>query len=268
MSYMSDRDIRKALGRDIVIEPFSETSLTPIGYDFSVGEYVYSLEEGLLEAEDGVYSLPPKNTIQILTKESLWVSSRVAGTFHSKVSLVSRGFSHISTTLDPGWYGPLLITIRNNTDKQQEIKTDDTFVTLLFSRVTSPTASKHFKPEFRKDILINQLENQTQAYLKKIKQVLGDPRALESFENQVNLANRPMISKILSSAWKKGAIELIFSGGRILTFLAMGIILTIGLYWDIINPLFGGIAYDSKIIGTQIAVFFSLFAVAMATKRK
>jgi hypothetical protein len=52
MSVFSDVDIRKALGKDIVIEPFTESSLTPIGYDFTVGEYVYSLEHGLLEPQN------------------------------------------------------------------------------------------------------------------------------------------------------------------------------------------------------------------------
>ncbi|MFB0515598.1 MAG: deoxycytidine triphosphate deaminase, partial [Candidatus Neomarinimicrobiota bacterium] len=118
MSLLTDVDIQKALGKDIVIEPFSKDSLTPVGYDFTVGNYVLSLEQGLLNPNhQGFYELPPKSTVQILTKESLWVSGRIGGTFHSKVSLVSKGLSHISTTLDPGWYGPLLITIRNNIDK-------------------------------------------------------------------------------------------------------------------------------------------------------
>jgi deoxycytidine triphosphate deaminase len=98
MSYFSDKDIKKALNKDIVIEPFDPACLTPIGYDFRIGDYVFSLEHGLLEIANGCYELPPKSTIQVLTKEALWVSSRVAGTFHSKVSLVSRGLSHISTT--------------------------------------------------------------------------------------------------------------------------------------------------------------------------
>ena len=192
MSYLTDVDIKKLLGRDIVIEPYTPDSLTPIGYDFTVGDFAFSLETGLLKLADGKYVLPPKNTVQILTTESLWVSSRIAGTFHSKVSLVSKGLSHISTTLDPGWYGPLLITVRNNMDKGFPIKVGSPFVTLIFARVLSPTKSPHFKPEFRKDILLSQMESQTKEYLRKISSVLGDPRVLAEFEEKVKKANENM----------------------------------------------------------------------------
>lgn len=268
MSVFSDVDIRKALGKNIVIEPFTESSLTPIGYDFTVGEYIYSLEYGLLEPKDGTFEIPPHSTVQILTRESLWVSGRVGGTFHSKVSLVSRGMSHISTTLDPGWYGPLLITLRNNMDNPQRLKTTDAFVTLIFFSVTTPTTTKHFKPEFRKDILISQLTLQTEQYVAKIQQVLGNPKILESFERQVQQANKPMLEKVVMSARSKGIRELAASFGRGLVVLLMFGLGTFGLYWEKVKFMFGNVNYDSQIIGAQAAAVLSLLAVLISTRRQ
>src|SRR3990170_3677287 len=168
MSLLTDRDIRRLLGKDIVIEPFSEDGLTPVGYDFHIGDFVYSLEGGLLEPTEGFYILPAESTIQILTKESLWVSKRIAGLFHSKVSLVSKGLSHISTTLDPNWYGPLLITLRNNNKTPFKISVSSAFVTLVMFKVLTPTQTPHNKPAFRRDILTNQLNDQTQGYIDKV----------------------------------------------------------------------------------------------------
>ncbi len=115
MSLLTDKDITKLLGKDIVIDNFFPEGVTPVGYDFHVGDFVYSLDQcSLIKPVDGYYDLPPESTILILTRESLWVSKRIGGLFHSKVSLVTQGLSHIATTLDPNWFGPLLITFRNN----------------------------------------------------------------------------------------------------------------------------------------------------------
>lgn len=268
MSVFSDVDICKALGKDIVIEPFTKSSLTPIGYDFTVGEYVYSLENGLLAPKDGVFEIPPHTTVQILTKESLWVSGRIGGTFHSKVSLVSRGMSHISTTLDPGWYGPLLITLRNDMKTPQRLETNAAFVTLIFFSVKSPTTMKHFKPEFRRDILVSQLKHQTEQYLAKIEQVLGNPKILASFERQVEQANKPMLEKVVMSVRTKEVRELAASFGRGLLILLMFGIGALGLYWEKVKLLFGNVNYDSQIIGVQAAIVLSLLSVHFSTRRQ
>ncbi len=268
MSYLTDVDIKRLLGRDIVIEPFLEESLTPIGYDFCVGDFVYSLENGLLKAKNGYYFLPPKSTVQILTKEALWVSSKIAGTFHSKVSLVSKGLSHISTTLDPGWFGPLLIILRNNTDKEFKLKVGAPFVTLIFSRVLTPTRSNHYKPAFRKDILASQMENQTNEYIKKISDVLSDPKSLVDFQEKVKKANAPMVAKILASVRSKGWREMIHHGLISLISISTIALITLNIYWEKVKYLFNDIPYDSKIFAVQMTAIISLVSLLISLKRK
>ena len=268
MGYYSDQDIRKALNKDIVIEPFFEDALTPIGYDFRIGDYVFSLEKGIIEPENGVYILPPQSTIQILTEESLWVSGRIAGTFHSKVSLVSKGLSHISTTLDPNWYGPLLITTRNNMDRAIEIKADQQFVTLMFAEVKTPTASKHKKPEFRKDILIKQLDQQEESYIKKISLVLMDSEASESFRQKVKKANEPMFSKILFSERKKFAIRYLKFAYNLSFYIAFLALIFLPTYWDHIKQYFHNINYDSKVFTVQVTALISLIALKVSLNKR
>lgn len=268
MSYLSDVDIEKLLWRDIVIDPFSPDLLTPIGYDFTVGEFAFSLETGLLQTIDGTYELPPKNTVQILTKESLWVSGRIAGTFHSKVSLVSKGLSHISTTLDPGWYGPLLITVRNNTDKNFPLSVGKPFVTLIFSKVLSPTKSPHFKPEFRKDILLDQMRDQTKEYIDKIASVLGNPRILAEFEEKVKKANETMSSKVLASARAKGWRELLHNLLMLVIYAGLIGVISLHMYWDKIKYLFNNIGYDSKIFTVQLTAIIAIVSLLISLKKK
>lgn len=267
MSVFSDVDIKKALGKDIVIEPFQESSLTPIGYDFSVGEFVYCLETGLLEEKNGIFEIPPRSTVQILTKESLWVSGRIGGTFHSKVSLVSRGMSHISTTLDPGWYGPLLVTFSNNTDKMQPLSLHDPFVTLIFFNVKSPTKRKHLKPEFRTDILLSQLDNQTARYVAKIKSIAGNPTILRSFEEKVQTANQSTRQKVASSLRSKEIREVAKTITRWVMLLMIPTVAFLGLYWDRVKVIFGNVPYDSEIIGAQLGVIFMLMLAYTSTNK-
>lgn len=270
MGYFSDRDILRALNKEIVIEPFDQKCLTPIGYDFRIGDYVFSLEHGLLEVVNGFYELPPKSTIQVLTKEALWVSSRVAGTFHSKVSLVSRGLSHISTTLDPLWYGPLLITFRNNTDNTIRMRPGDSFVTLLFSRVRTQTKLPHNKPSHRQDILLSQqLKERTDSYVEKITSVLDDNDAKTSFAEKVNEANKPMYAKVVASIRNRNREECL----RITLQSTLIVIITVLLFlsplWDYLSPYMRNIQYDSKVLAAQIGgVIASIAALSVINRKK
>ena len=269
MSYYSDKDIRKALGKDIVIDPFTEESLTPIGYDFRVGSYVFSLEHGLLEARAGSYALPAKSTVQILTREALWVSSRLAGTFHSKVSLVSKGLSHVSTTLDPQWYGPLLITLRNNTDKPISIREGDEFVTLVFSRVRTPTRLPHRKDPYRSDIMLLQLlDGQTGEYVQKITAVLTDDGAKARFKEQVQAANRPMIDKVKASARSRSKEEVrqVLLVGAVCTGVI--VLASLSKIWPIVSPSFRHIPYDSKVFASQTGGIIALLGLLVSVSRK
>ena len=125
----SDIDIRMAQGDTLIIEPFEEKNVTAVGYDVSVGNFVYVLGQGLLSPSNGVYRVPSGATIQILTKETMWLSSKLAATIHSRVLLVSRGLAHISTTIDPSWAGPLLITTTNLSKTELALPEHGTFAT-------------------------------------------------------------------------------------------------------------------------------------------
>lgn len=268
MSLLTDQDIKKLLGKDIVIEPFYEDGLTPVGYDFHIGDFIYSLEKGLLEPNDGVYELPAKSTIQILTKESLWVSSRIGGVFHSKVSLVSKGLSHIATTLDPLWYGPLLITLRNNTDEPFIVDDGAAFVTLLMFKVNTPTKTPHNKPAFRQDILL-QFNSQTENYIKKVGSLIGKPQVLQKFEQAVKNANKPMLSKISTSMntrfWHNTIVSLL----TVILYLIIIILSGLQFYWNKINWFFNGIPYDSNIFLAQVtAILASVTALTIIIKKK
>lgn len=157
---MSDVDIKNAINNnEMLITPFNieepDEKLTPSGFNFSFTKFIISRNKKIFyeicENEKELYfDLEPGDTALALTKESIWVSKSIGGTFHSKVKYVAEGLGHISTTLDPGWQGQLLISVNNPSKKCKKIviaKKEEnnikykTFITLYLYRLISPTLS-------------------------------------------------------------------------------------------------------------------------------
>lgn len=260
MTLLTDTTIRKYLNRHIIIEPLDEEAITPVGYDLALGPFVYNVNEGReIFSVDGEFKIPPRTTIFALTKELVWVSKYyVAGTFHSKVSFVSKGFSHVSTTLDPGWIGPLLISMTNNTDKPLYIERESKFVTLVFFKTSAPASRPHRRPFGRRDIITN-LERQVNRDFIERNRHLFSEEAQKRFEEHVN-------SIVKSKSYKQVADQIIYLFRRIrinkglsffLVIIAAAIVVLPTYFWAQISPYFRNIAYDSGILTIQL-----LFAVA------
>ncbi|MFT5699804.1 MAG: deoxycytidine triphosphate deaminase [Desulforhopalus sp.] len=167
---LSDVDVLENIeNQEIVITPFENTRLSPVGYNLSFTRFLYSVNNNLLlkiEKDDitkeNYCYVPPNDTVLVLTNEAVWVSENIAGTFHSKVGIVSKGFGHIGTTLDPNWEGPLLISINNPTKKKIKLVVSSevrglqkykSFATLIFYRMVSPSKGVHDNLPSRIDIL-------------------------------------------------------------------------------------------------------------------
>jgi len=170
--FLSDVDISEYIKeKKIVIWPIEDDNLTAVGYNLTPTEFIFSINNRLLvsiinNGHEKYCYIEPHDTVLILTREAVWVSKEIAGTFHSKVGIVSQGFGHISTTLDPKWQGPLLISLNNPTNQKLKFliaKLENSsdkldfkycsFVTLIFYRLVSPTDRKHDNPSCRFDLL-------------------------------------------------------------------------------------------------------------------
>lgn len=155
---ISSHGIKRKLGKEIFIYPFQKSRLKGVGYNLAVGDFAWSLvskkpmvPEG--DDRDAGYWVEPNETALILTKEVLAVSKRIGGSFHSKVDRVSEGFSSISTTLDPGWIGPLLIAITNMGIEKKKLKLGESFVTVIFNELEGASDLPDGNPPGRFDRL-------------------------------------------------------------------------------------------------------------------
>ena len=141
MAALSDVDIKKELGKNIVIEEFNEESLTPIGYDLRIGAaFSPDMAQEAVYIEGSSVVIKAGKMLQIICKAFVWVSARILASIHSRGSLSVEGLVLNSTTIDPNWSGQMALALFNFSDHDIEIKIGDRFATVIFYYCSSPTA--------------------------------------------------------------------------------------------------------------------------------
>jgi len=169
MSLLTDTDLSKIICTDEICEdkvkkiqifPFAEKSLTPVGYDLRVGNLyssAFKSDKFKLTKDDKII-IDPRDTVLITTLESINMPTdrSISALILSKVSKVSEGLSHISTTIDPDWKGPLLIAMNNHSKNKVELNCGDAFCTVVFFENKSPSTKKCGKEPGRNDLFMKQ----------------------------------------------------------------------------------------------------------------
>lgn len=173
MGLLTDTDLEKIISPDpekilndsLLISPYNPKSLTPVGYDLRVGTpYATSDKVGRRELkEGGALEIRPGSTALISTLENIEMpkSRMVSGLIESKVTKVSKGLSHISTTVDPDWKGKLLIAVHNHSSEKFVLTYGDTFCTIVFIKNESPSTRECKKIENRIDVFLNKFDEDT-----------------------------------------------------------------------------------------------------------
>lgn len=159
LGVLGNKQIKKKLGKDIFIYPFKESNLKGASYNLTASKlaYIASNKKIAVNSHDEII-IPPHETVLIQTQEAIYTRKQICGTYHSKVSLVSEGFSHIGTTLDPGYMGPSLIAITNNTNNIKTIKCGDSIVTIMFYRVSGCDKEAKDNAVGREDLIPKKFE--------------------------------------------------------------------------------------------------------------
>lgn len=187
---LSDKEFLKHFGKDIFIHPFNRENLKGASYNLTASPVAYYEENGKyvssLTTKNKIMVKPGKITF-IQTNESLYVSQRICGTYHTKVKWVSKGLSSISTTLDPCYFGTSLITVINLGKKDIEIDVNESLCTIIFQKMASGSKDLHDNTPGRKDVVSGRIyEFDNMLELKRLKEVNN----LEEIEARENLEEK------------------------------------------------------------------------------
>lgn len=167
MGLLTDTDLLKIIvdnknaileNDKLLIRPFTPDSLTLVGYDLRIGDVYSSKKSGKYYnlKENQKLKIRKGDTIIIRTLERIEMPKNlnISGLISSKVSIVTQGISHISTTIDADWKGHLLVTISNISNETIELRHGDEFCTaVFFKNVSIPTNSSEHE-ESRNDIFL------------------------------------------------------------------------------------------------------------------
>ena len=139
---LSNNDIKREMieGKNICIHPLKLDNIKGSSINLTASNMAWRVSDKQSAVVDNVIKVPPNDTVCIYTQEAIWVSRRIGGTYHPRVSLVSKGLAHISTTLDPAWAGVSLVAVNNPTKKEIEIRIGESFVSLMLYYLKTPSA--------------------------------------------------------------------------------------------------------------------------------
>ncbi|WP_297509325.1 dCTP deaminase [Thermococcus sp.] len=136
---LPDWKIRKG----ILIEPFSEESLQPAGYDLRVGDEAY-VEGKLVDVKgEGKVTIPPGSYALILTLERVKLPDGVMGDMKLRSSLAREGLLGSFAWVDPGWDGKLTLGIYNASHEAVDLEYGERFVQIAFVRLEGPARNPY-----------------------------------------------------------------------------------------------------------------------------
>lgn len=163
---LSNVEIRRELeAGNISITPFDNAMLQPASYDMKVGKVAATVPRNgdpRINLEDErVLVIPGYAPAIVWTLEEIKLPLNMVGHFGVKSALSRRGlFASVGVQIDPGFEGPLSVSLMNLTPNAAALNYADSFVTLELVRLAVP-ASKGYTGEYqnRKSFTAQELES-------------------------------------------------------------------------------------------------------------
>jgi len=148
---LTDTDIEQLLD---LIGPLNPSSITPAGYDVTVGSLAFSWSHRRFIDVDraGHVVIRPGDLMLVWTKEELRLPKDVGGSTHPLVWHMAQGIVGSSGTLDPGYEGRVIMQLANVGKHPLKLTSGETCGTLLLHHTESQSAFDHRKERDRDDI--------------------------------------------------------------------------------------------------------------------
>lgn len=192
MPVFSEKSFRELIGKLLAIHPLKEENITGVGYDLTVGYYAkVSPGKRRIEASGEVADsderlrLDPETYLVVVSREYVYLSCRVAATFHSKSSLAAQAIFMNSTTGDPNWKGRLIFLLYNASGTAVEFEADRTFATMVVNYVERRSRITPKNPQV---VLTKYLERFEGDFASAMAYVMREDAVLQEFERQVERA--------------------------------------------------------------------------------
>lgn len=136
MTVLSDQSIVKLIAnKEIIIEPFKETNLTPNGYDLTVSEIEIPNKEKISK---GKLRIPTNHRFAISTKEIVSCGQNHCAQLWLRTSWARKGIICSFGKIDSGFKGNLTLLGLNSSENDVNIEVGSTFAQIVFEKLSTP----------------------------------------------------------------------------------------------------------------------------------
>src|SRR5262249_49341726 len=132
-------------------------------------------------------ALKPNTYLIVISREHVYLSSRLAATFHSKSSLAAQAVYLNSTTGDPNWCGRLVFSLYNASGIDVELDLDATFATMVVHEAKPPSV---LLPKQSKAVVERYLSGLRGDLGRIVGYILRDDDYSGAFQAKVDVAKR------------------------------------------------------------------------------
>jgi deoxycytidine triphosphate deaminase len=207
LALFTEKSFLRYLGKLLVIRPFRYSCVTGVGYDLTVGLFAHvdPFKKKILsivilpENAESKITLEPNTYGIVISKEHIYLSRWLAGTFHSKSSLAAQAVYLNSTTCDPNWKGRLIFSLYNASGNSVSLDFDTTFTTMCIHEVDRPSK---LRPKESKAVIEKYLEGLEGNAKDIVGYVLRDDDLKQKFESEVEGAQRWIkLPRLFLSIW-------------------------------------------------------------------
>lgn len=142
MALLSDADILayRAKG-ELTIEPFTESSLTPNGYDVAIEEV--ALPSTGERVRSGVARVPAMTRFAVSSREAVTLGRRIAGQIWLRTTWARRGVLASFGMIDAGFSGTLTFGAMNAASTPLDLAIGERFAQIVFHTLESPAAATY-----------------------------------------------------------------------------------------------------------------------------
>ncbi len=135
----SERDFASELGRNLLIYPLRCEKIDSSSCDLTASRFAWKLSDKKSTVESGKITIPAKESVLIVTNETISLQKNLCGLCCSSVSLATKGVIINTTPIKCGWIGKLIFTVHNPTSKEVQVQEGEKIAVLLIERLRSST---------------------------------------------------------------------------------------------------------------------------------
>jgi dCTP deaminase len=169
---LSDAGLRRARADgELDIEPFSEKSLTPNGYDLSSGSVL--VPSTGQRTGKGAAPVPPKCWFVIGTVERVRLGRGLAGQLWLRSSFARKGILATFGKIDAGFDGALTVSAFNASESVFEMPLGERFCQMVVERLDAPAEKEYAERSGR-------FQHQTGITLEATEEKAAGPQASEA----------------------------------------------------------------------------------------